>query len=108
MAALLDPWGNRFNYAAPGRHNLDRFDVWSLGPDGQDGTADDIGNWISAAPIASGPGDVGRTPGGAEDGRQGADMARDRDGNPAATERQAEIDRFFGGPARADEGRPDR
>jgi general secretion pathway protein G len=30
---------------APGKHNPDTFDVWSVGPDGQDGTDDDIGNW---------------------------------------------------------------
>jgi general secretion pathway protein G len=31
----------------PGKHNTDSFDVWSVGPDGQDGTEDDIGNWQS-------------------------------------------------------------
>ena len=40
-----DPWGRAYSYAAPGRHNPDTFDVWSLGPDGADGTDDDIGNW---------------------------------------------------------------
>ena len=40
-----DPWGRPYQYVAPGRHNPDSFDVWSLGPDGQDNTADDIGNW---------------------------------------------------------------
>lgn len=42
-----DPWGNDYRFAAPGKHNADSFDVWSLGPDGQDGTDDDIGNWGS-------------------------------------------------------------
>ena len=28
-----------------GKHNSDSFDIWSTGPDGQDGTEDDIGNW---------------------------------------------------------------
>ena len=41
----LDPWGNPYQYASPGTHNPDSFDVWSLGPDGVNGTADDIGNW---------------------------------------------------------------
>ena len=41
----LDPWGNQYLYACPGRHNPASFDVWSAGPDMVDGTEDDIGNW---------------------------------------------------------------
>ena len=44
-SSLRDPWGNNLMYAAPGKHNPDSFDVWSVGPDGQDGTQDDVGNW---------------------------------------------------------------
>jgi len=40
-----DPWDREYKYVSPGKHNVDSFDVWSAGPDGQDGTADDIGNW---------------------------------------------------------------
>ncbi|MGA2619009.1 MAG: type II secretion system major pseudopilin GspG [Thermoguttaceae bacterium] len=40
-----DPWNNAYQYTAPGTHNPDSFDVWSLGPDGVSGTEDDIGNW---------------------------------------------------------------
>jgi general secretion pathway protein G len=40
-----DPWGNPYQYANPGTHNKNGYDIWSMGPDGQDGTADDIGNW---------------------------------------------------------------
>jgi general secretion pathway protein G len=40
-----DPWDRDYRFAAPGKHNPDTFDVWSTGPDGQDGTDDDIGNW---------------------------------------------------------------
>ncbi|MFV2065753.1 MAG: type II secretion system major pseudopilin GspG [Pirellulales bacterium] len=40
-----DPWGNPYRYLVPGKHFPDAFDVWSLGPDGVDGTEDDIGNW---------------------------------------------------------------
>jgi general secretion pathway protein G len=43
-----DPWGNEYQYANPGKHNPDEFDVWSNGPDGQSGTDDDIGNWDKA------------------------------------------------------------
>jgi general secretion pathway protein G len=41
----LDPWGRPYNYASPGRYNPNTYDVWSVGPDGVDGTADDFGNW---------------------------------------------------------------
>jgi general secretion pathway protein G len=41
----LDPWGNPYQYAIPGGHNRDGFDVWSFGPDGTNATPDDIGNW---------------------------------------------------------------
>jgi len=44
-SSLRDPWDNDFRLAVPGKHNTDSYDVWSVGPDGQDGTADDIGNW---------------------------------------------------------------
>jgi general secretion pathway protein G len=40
-----DPWDNEYKFAAPGKHNTESFDVWSMGPDKQDGTDDDIGNW---------------------------------------------------------------
>jgi general secretion pathway protein G len=40
-----DPWDNEYKFAAPGKHNTESFDVWSVGPDKQDGTEDDIGNW---------------------------------------------------------------
>ena len=43
--AGVDPWGNQYQYVTPGKHNTDTYDTWSYGPDGQDGTEDDIGNW---------------------------------------------------------------
>src|SRR6185437_12507398 len=43
-----DPWGNPYVYVFPGRNNASGYDLYSLGPDGQDGTADDIGNWTKA------------------------------------------------------------
>jgi general secretion pathway protein G len=42
---LVDPWDNQYKYSAKGKKNSGGYDVWSTGPDGQDGTADDIGNW---------------------------------------------------------------
>lgn len=47
QAMPVDPWDNPYKYAAPGKKNADSFDVWSVGPDGQDGTEDDIGNWTT-------------------------------------------------------------
>lgn len=40
-----DPWGNDYMYINPGTHNSSRYDLYSVGPDGEDGTDDDIGNW---------------------------------------------------------------
>jgi general secretion pathway protein G len=40
-----DPWGNEYVYEYPGRWNENGYDLYSLGPDGQDGTEDDIVNW---------------------------------------------------------------
>jgi len=42
----LDPWDNEYLYESPGTHNPRSYDVWSMGPDGIDGTEDDIGNWV--------------------------------------------------------------
>jgi general secretion pathway protein G len=43
-----DPWGNSYQYLAPGSHHPTSFDIWSRGADGQDGGEGpnaDIGNW---------------------------------------------------------------
>jgi general secretion pathway protein G len=45
-----DPWGNPYQYVCPGGKNQDSFDVWSMGPDRANGTADDIGNWSEGTP----------------------------------------------------------
>ena len=42
---FTDPWGNEYQYRTPGQKSQGSYDVWSNGPDGQPGTADDIGNW---------------------------------------------------------------
>lgn len=41
----LDPWGNQYRYLFPGKFRPEEYDIWSLGPDGIDGSEDDIGNW---------------------------------------------------------------
>lgn len=42
---VLDPWGNQYQYQKPAEKSGMEYDLWSVGPDGQDGTDDDIGNW---------------------------------------------------------------
>ena len=44
-----DPWGAPYKYRLPAQKSKDDYDVWSVGPDGADGTADDIGNWKPGA-----------------------------------------------------------
>lgn len=43
-----DPWGNDYRYAYPGQRGRE-YDLYSVGPDGQEGTdesdKDNIGNW---------------------------------------------------------------
>ncbi|HWL92876.1 MAG TPA: type II secretion system major pseudopilin GspG [Phycisphaerae bacterium] len=42
---LKDPWDRDYQFRAPGEKNQKSFDLWSMGPDGLDGTEDDITNW---------------------------------------------------------------
>jgi general secretion pathway protein G len=44
-----DPWGNDYQYEyPPTRGSGDYPDIWSWGPDGEDGTADDVCSWTAA------------------------------------------------------------
>ena len=48
-ARPVDAWGKPINYQFPGTHNkMGKPDIWSNGPDGQSGTADDITSWTVA------------------------------------------------------------
>jgi general secretion pathway protein G len=38
----LDPWGKPYQYACPGTHNQDSFDVWTVTPPPEN---QEIGNW---------------------------------------------------------------
>ncbi|HUZ06735.1 MAG TPA: type II secretion system major pseudopilin GspG [Candidatus Paceibacterota bacterium] len=42
----VDPWGHKYIYENPGKHNTNSYDLFSAGPDGRAGTDDDIGNWM--------------------------------------------------------------
>jgi general secretion pathway protein G len=44
-AVEKDPWGNPYIYVYPGKHNEHGYDLSSSGPDGREGTDDDITNW---------------------------------------------------------------
>lgn len=43
---IVDIWGEPFQYRIPGARNPHAFDLWSTGPDGEEGN-DDITNWSS-------------------------------------------------------------
>lgn len=43
-----DPWGSEYQYKYPGIHNVEKFDLWTLGADGKqggEGINGDFGNW---------------------------------------------------------------
>ena len=42
---LNDPWGNPYVYRSPGVHNPTDYDLYSLGPDGVEGSDGNITNW---------------------------------------------------------------
>jgi general secretion pathway protein G len=50
-----DPWGDPYGYRNPGTHRKNGFDLWSNGPDGKEGTPDDIANWANDAPPMTAP-----------------------------------------------------
>lgn len=44
----LDPWGNEYHYENPGRHNPNKYDLWSWGADNREGGTGedaDVTNW---------------------------------------------------------------
>ena len=41
-----DPWGKPYVYEKPGKKHPESYDVYSLGPDGQKGTEDDVAEWL--------------------------------------------------------------
>ncbi len=43
-----DSWGNPFTYTNPGIHDPNSYDLWSNGPDQDEGTVDDITSWTSS------------------------------------------------------------
>ncbi|MCP4194622.1 MAG: type II secretion system major pseudopilin GspG [Planctomycetaceae bacterium] len=45
----VDPWGNAYRYEYPGTRSGDTEpNIWSLGPDAKDNTADDIVSWTKS------------------------------------------------------------
>jgi general secretion pathway protein G len=45
-----DKWGSEWGYRQKGEHGDEtKYDLWSFGPDKQDGTEDDITSWSTAA-----------------------------------------------------------
>ena len=44
-SAVIDAWDRPVRYQAPGVRNATHVDLWSAGPNGQDGDVDDVVNW---------------------------------------------------------------
>ena len=44
-----DPWNRPYQYCYPGKHNPEKYDVWSLGPHGNE----EIGNWEASPQVNS-------------------------------------------------------
>ncbi len=42
-----DPWGSDYQYDSSGSRSGFGYDLWSLGPDAEDGTDDDVTSWES-------------------------------------------------------------
>ena len=54
-----DPWGKAYRYEYPPKNGKgDQPDIWSLGPDGQENTEDDIVSWTGGKSGSEGGGDV--------------------------------------------------
>lgn len=54
----LDRWGTAWGYKQKGDHNAegdDKYDLWSFGPDRQEGTDDDLTSWPKDATGTGGP-----------------------------------------------------
>ncbi len=45
-----DPWGDQYSYKYPGSHNPSGYDLFTKGPDRQEGSQDDITNWETTGP----------------------------------------------------------
>ncbi len=71
----LDPWGNPYEYEYPPTKNAEKPDIWSIGPDGEPDTSDDIGNW----------------PAGAGDERAGESTTGDRSGKDRASDTRERV-----------------
>ena len=46
----LDPWAQPYRYRFPGRTDPERFEVFSIGPDGREDTADDVHYVLAPSP----------------------------------------------------------
>ncbi len=54
-----DPWGKSYKYEYPPTHGKgDTPDIWSLGPDGEENTEDDVVSWAGGSKSGGGSTDV--------------------------------------------------
>ncbi len=47
----IDPWGRPYVYTKPGVHNVEDYDLYSLGSDGVEGGGDDVTNWEESSGV---------------------------------------------------------
>lgn len=40
--AIMDPWNHKYLYRSPGRKNGEAYEIFSAGPDGKEGSEDDV------------------------------------------------------------------
>lgn len=62
--SLEDPWGNEWGYRGEPEYG-EYYDLWSNGPDGEEGTADDIKSWDESeedGSLGTGSGGAGSIP----------------------------------------------
>jgi len=60
-----DRWGNEWGYRAESETREGKYDLWSNGPDGEEGTEDDITSWASSEEDEEGFGSPAGMPAGA-------------------------------------------
>lgn len=71
-----DPWGHEYQYVYPSEHGASGPDIWSYGPDGEDGSDDDIVSWDKDASTDGQSGNMNEDRGGK--GREPAAAGKSR------------------------------
>jgi general secretion pathway protein G len=79
----LDPWGKDYQYEYPPSHGtMDTPDIWSYGPDGDEGTDDDSCSWSNDGGAGSGESAAGEPRGPKPEGGPGRREGRQPSSKP--------------------------